>query len=101
MNGGVEGLYSSIMGIVDEGDEVIFFDPSYDCYRAQIQMAGGISVGLPLKPKQPVAIFLLRIASKTSKKDQKMDIFQLQKMIGKLIMKNFRDYSRLKQKCLS
>lgn len=39
------------MGHIDEGDEVIFFDPSYDCYRAQIQMAGGISVGIPLKPK--------------------------------------------------
>jgi aspartate/methionine/tyrosine aminotransferase len=39
------------MGLVDEGDEVIFFDPSYDCYRAQVQMAGGKSIGIPLKPK--------------------------------------------------
>ena len=30
---------------------MIFFDPSYDCYRAQVQMAGGRSVGIPLKPK--------------------------------------------------
>lgn len=39
------------MALVDEGDEVVFFDPSYDCYRAQIQMAGGKSIGIPLKPK--------------------------------------------------
>lgn len=50
-NGGVEGLYCSIMALVNEGDEVAFFDPSYDCYRAQIQMAGGKSRGIPLKPK--------------------------------------------------
>lgn len=30
---------------------MVFFDPSYDCYRSQIQIAGGKSVGLPLKPK--------------------------------------------------
>jgi len=29
----------------------MFFDPSYDCYRAQIQMAGAKAVGLPLLPK--------------------------------------------------
>lgn len=39
------------MAFVDEGDEVVFFDPSYDCYRAQVQMAGGKSIGIPLKPK--------------------------------------------------
>ena len=63
VNGGVEGLYSCIMGVVDEGDEVLFFDPSYDCYRAQIQMAGAKAVGLPLKPKQAViSKFIFRIA---------------------------------------
>ena len=50
-NGGVEALYCSIMALVDEGDEVVFFDPSYDCYRAQVQMAGGKSVGIPLMPR--------------------------------------------------
>ncbi len=51
VSGGVEGLFDCIVGLVDEGDEVVFFDPSYDCYRAQIQIAGGRSVGIPLKPK--------------------------------------------------
>ena len=52
--GGVEGLFCSIMGNVNPGDEVLFFDPSYDCYRPQIQMAGGKAIGLPLRPKKSV-----------------------------------------------
>ena len=51
-NGGSEALFDSFIGIVNPGDEVIFFDPAYDCYRSQIQMAGGKPVGLPLKPKR-------------------------------------------------
>jgi len=41
------------MGLVNPGEEVILFDPSYDCYRPQIQMAGGKTIGIPfsLRPK--------------------------------------------------
>ena len=60
VNGGVEGLFDCIVGLVDEGDEVIFFDPSYDCYRAQVQIAGGRSVGIPLKPKVQQSKAMLR-----------------------------------------
>lgn len=41
-----------MMGLVDPGDEVILFDPSYDCYRPQIQMAGGTTIGIPLLPRK-------------------------------------------------
>ena len=54
--GGVEGLFCSIVGNVNEGDEVLFFDPSYDCYRPQTQMAGGKPIGIPLKPKVSVPL---------------------------------------------
>lgn len=50
-SGGVEALFCSILGFTNQGDEVIFFDPSYDCYRGQVQIAGAVSVGIPLKPK--------------------------------------------------
>ena len=33
VNGGVQGLFDCFMGILDQGDEVVLFDPSYDCYR--------------------------------------------------------------------
>lgn len=51
VQGAGAGLFYAIFGLVDQDEEVIFFDPSYDCYRAQIQMTGGKSVGIPLKPK--------------------------------------------------
>lgn len=49
--GGVEGLFCCFVGMIDPGDEAILIDPSYDCYRAQIQMAGGKTRAVPLKPK--------------------------------------------------
>ena len=52
-NGGSEALFCSFLGILNPGDEVIFFDPAYDCYRSQIQMAGGKAIGLPLRPRKP------------------------------------------------
>ena len=39
------------MGLVNPGEEVILFDPSYDCYRPQVQMAGGKTIGIPLIPR--------------------------------------------------
>lgn len=45
-------MFCCFMGLMDPGDEAILFDPSYDCYRAQIQMAGGRTRAVPLKPKQ-------------------------------------------------
>lgn len=34
---------SSVMSLVNPGDEVVVMDPAYDAYPAQIQIAGGIS----------------------------------------------------------
>jgi len=58
-NGGVEALYCSIMGLVNPGEEVIVFDPSYDCYRPQVQMAGGKTIGIPLIPRKTVTLIEL------------------------------------------
>lgn len=88
------------MGLVDEGDEVLFFDPSYDCYRAQVQMAGGKSVGLPLKPRQPVIVILnLRTAKKMLKTVVKMDTWQDQKTNGILITKPSKNCLMKKPRC--
>ena len=56
VSGGVEGLFCSIIGLVNPGEEVITFDPSYDCYRPQVQMAGGKTVGIPLIPRKSVIL---------------------------------------------
>lgn len=48
--GAAEGLFSSVLGIVDPGDEVILIEPYFDTYLPAIQMAGGIPRFVPLRP---------------------------------------------------
>ena len=39
--GATEALFDSILGLVNPGDEVIVFEPTYDAYVPAVQMAGG------------------------------------------------------------
>ena len=48
--GGTEALFSTIAAFVDVGDEVIVFDPAYDCYDPAIRLNGGIPVHINLLP---------------------------------------------------
>lgn len=47
--GGTQAIYAAIAAVVHEGDEVIVFDPAYDCYAPAIEVHGGIPVHLSLK----------------------------------------------------
>lgn len=40
--GGSEAIFSALGAIINAGDEVILFDPSYDLYRPTIELFGGI-----------------------------------------------------------
>jgi methionine aminotransferase len=46
--GATEALYASITAIVREEDEVIMFDPSYDCYAPVIKLNHGIPIRVKL-----------------------------------------------------
>jgi methionine aminotransferase len=46
--GATEGLFSAITAIVHRGDEVIILDPAYDSYEPAIELAGGITLRVPL-----------------------------------------------------
>ncbi len=49
-SGATEGIFSSILGLVDPGDEVIVIEPFYDSYVPNILMANAIPVCVPLHP---------------------------------------------------
>jgi methionine aminotransferase len=48
-SGGTEAIYTAITAIIQEGDEVIIFEPAYDCYVPAIELAGGVPVYISLK----------------------------------------------------
>jgi methionine aminotransferase len=47
--GATEAIYCAIMATIRQGDEVIVFDPAYDCYDPSIQLAGGNPIHIPLQ----------------------------------------------------
>ena len=46
--GATAGLFSIFQSLVMAGDEVVLFDPSYDCYAPSVVLAGGVPVRLAL-----------------------------------------------------
>lgn len=48
--GATEGIFASILGLVDPGDEVIVIEPFYDSYVPNILMANARPVYVPLHP---------------------------------------------------
>lgn len=46
--GATQAIFTAIMALVKEGDEVIVLDPAYDCYDPTIRLSGGIPVHIPL-----------------------------------------------------
>ena len=47
-SGVTEALHAALLSFVDAGDEVIVFEPFYDCYVPGVQIAGGIPVAVTL-----------------------------------------------------
>ncbi|MBB3086311.1 pyridoxal phosphate-dependent aminotransferase [Geodermatophilus sabuli] len=48
--GATEALSASLLALLEPGDEVVLFEPMYDCYAAGIAMAGGVARPVPLRP---------------------------------------------------
>jgi len=46
--GASEAIAASLLALVETGDEVVFFDPAFDVYRAVIDLSGARPVGVPL-----------------------------------------------------
>lgn len=48
-SGATEALFATFQALINNGDEVIIFDPAYDSYDPVIRLNGGIPVHIPLQ----------------------------------------------------
>ncbi|RFU21067.1 pyridoxal phosphate-dependent aminotransferase [Geodermatophilus marinus] len=48
--GATEALTGALLALLEHGDEVVLFEPMYDCYAAGVAMAGGVARPVPLRP---------------------------------------------------
>jgi len=46
--GATQAIYTAITALIDVGDEVIVFDPAYDCYAPAVKFNGGKTIHIPL-----------------------------------------------------
>ena len=50
--GATEALFATIVALCEPGEEVVLIEPFYDCYPADVAIAGGICRYVPLRPQQ-------------------------------------------------
>ena len=48
--GATQAIYTAITALIKEGDEVIVFEPAYDCYVPAIKLNGGVPIFIQMKP---------------------------------------------------
>ncbi len=48
--GATEAIAAALLGLLDSGDEVVLFEPMYDCYQAGIALAGAVARPVMLHP---------------------------------------------------
>lgn len=48
--GGTQAIFTAITAIINPNDEVIIFEPAFDCYAPAIKLAGGVVKSLELAP---------------------------------------------------
>jgi len=48
--GGTEAIYAAVTSVIHEGDEVIIFEPAYDCYAPAIELNRGVPIYFELQP---------------------------------------------------
>ncbi|MFI5137848.1 MAG: methionine aminotransferase [Sphingobacteriales bacterium] len=48
--GGTQAIFTAITAVINPNDEVIIFEPAFDCYAPAIKLMGGIVKSLELEP---------------------------------------------------
>ena len=54
-NGASQGIYLSLVSMVEKGDEVILIEPAFDIYGGAVAMAGGTARYLPLRSPDKIS----------------------------------------------
>ncbi|NNC95017.1 MAG: aminotransferase class I/II-fold pyridoxal phosphate-dependent enzyme [Chitinophagales bacterium] len=47
--GGTQAIFTSILSVVNKDDEVIIFEPAYDCYAPTVELVGGKPIFIKLR----------------------------------------------------
>lgn len=66
--GAIGGLFAAIMSLVDRGDEIIYFDPSYPLHLSQIHIAQGKPVFVSYREGNGWSIDLEKLRKSITKK---------------------------------
>ncbi len=48
--GGTQAIFTALTCVIQTGDEVIIFDPAYDCYAPTVTLLGGVVRSIELSP---------------------------------------------------
>ena len=48
--GGTQAIFTAISAVIHPNDEVIIFEPAFDCYAPAIKLMGGVVKSLALEP---------------------------------------------------
>lgn len=64
--GAMEALALTMLAVLDDGDEVIMADPGYPNYAAQVMLAGGVPVAVPVDGREGFVLSVDRIEEKLS-----------------------------------
>lgn len=86
-SGATEGLFSTMIGLLEPGDEVILFEPFYDSYPACVAMAGAVPKYLTLKFPE-FAVDFERLESLVTPKTRMLVLNSPHNPTGKVFTKN-------------
>lgn len=48
--GGTQAIFTALACVIETGDEVLIFDPAYDCYAPTVTLLGGVVRSIELSP---------------------------------------------------
>jgi len=86
--GGIGGLYSAIMALLQKDDEVIYFDPSYPLHLSQIHLAEAKPIFVSLKEESNWSLDLSKLGNAVTKNTKAIILTNPNNPTGTVLTKN-------------